>query len=188
MKRILLLAVSLIGFCTAHYFQQTQKTDFNKTKAELDSFKKNLRTLEEDLAFVTQYHKKLQFLVTKGWFLPQNRLIAGEKINEEKGSLNSLRFTIDPESLTGTDDRYSFKTSKITFEIEALLDKYIYAFASNILKNFPGILMLRRISLSRNDKINERTLSALRQHKRPNFVVGEIICEWMAMPGETHEK
>lgn len=193
MKRVLLSPIVLgssilLGLCAALYFQQIQKAVFNKTTVTYASLQSHLKTLENDLSFLKQHHKQLNFLIKRGWFTPQRRLIGGEEINQWVGPLNGIRFTFEPETIKEMTGGYSFKVSKIIVEADSLLDKYIYDFSINILKNFSGILILRKLSVSRNEKVNETNLSALRQHKRPHFVLGEITYEWFSMEDQSHEE
>lgn len=178
----------LLGLCASLYFQQTQKAAFNKTTDNYEALQRSLKTLENDLSFLKQHHKKLNFLTERGWFISQSRLIGGEKINQCARSLNGIRFTFEPETIKEMAGGYLFKVSKIFIEADSLFDKYIYDFSINILKNFSGILILRKLSVTRNEKVNETNLLALRQHKRPNFVLGEIIYEWFAMETQNHEE
>lgn len=178
----------LLGLCSALYFEHIQKTGFKKTTERYDSLQRYLKSLENDLSFLDHYHKQLNFLIERGWLIPKSRLIGAEEINQWAGPLNGVRFTFEPETIKEMTGGHSFKVSKIIIEADSLLDKYIYDFSKNILKNYSGILILRKLSVNRNEKINETNLSALRQHKRPNFVFGEITYEWFAMEDKSHEE
>ena len=193
MKPSLLLKSGLgsglfLGICVALYCQQTQKASFNHVARKHHTLQKELEVLKNDLDFLKKNHNHLHDLIKKGWLLPQNRLIAGEKMNQWGHSLNAVRFTIEPESIKEIESKYFFKVSKIIIEIDALFDNNIYEFTRNILKNFPGVLILRTFSIGRQEEVNTTNLLALREKRRPNFVVGEIICEWVSMEIEKHEE
>ena len=185
MKGFLLLFTGLGLLGSSLYFQQTEKTNFKKIKGTHDVLQAELKTVEDDLDFLNQHNTQLNFLIKKGWFVAQNRLIGAEAIHQATNHLNAIRFRIEPETIKDIEGEYSFKISKIVIEVDALLDTDIYDFATHLSKNFPGILRLLKFSLSRNEPLNEFTL---RQHKRPNFVVGELIYEWVAMGGKSHEE
>lgn len=188
MKHSFLILVGLGALCSALYFQHTQKFYFNRAIANDHALQKELKALEDDLDFLKKHHKQLSDLIKKGWFLPQSRLIGGEKINQWSHSLNGIRFTIEPETIKETDDGYSFRVSKIILEADAISDEHIYDFANKILNNFSGILVLRKLSVTRNESVNESNALALRQHKRPNFVLSNIIFEWFSMGSKKHEE
>lgn len=183
-----LLLPLLIGFIAALYVQYSQKEDFHKITEALQALQKERLSLKNDLVFLKKHEKQLTFLIKKGWLRPVSRLSGAKVLKEWGDALNTLSFTIEPESLQRMDDGYTFKVSRIIFKTESLTDNDIYDFISNISKNFPGILVLRKISIRRHEKLNALTLSALRQRKRPPFIVGEIICDWVTMQGHDHEK
>ena len=186
-----LTSVLLLGFvivCLALYLRQTQKIYFNTARETHDGLQRKLKALEDDLDFLKNHQKQINFLTKKGWFSPQNRLIGGETINKWTAPLNAVRFTIEPETINEITTGYSFKVSRIILETDALLDTDIYDCVANLLKNFPGILRLQKLSIHRNENVNELNLSALRQQKRPNFIIGEIIMEWVSMEGKKHEE
>lgn len=177
----------LLILCLVIYYQQTQKIYFDQISLKHHTLQKDLKLLKNDLDFLEKNHSQLNDLINKGWFLPKNRLMAGENIYNRGSSFNALRLTIEPETIKNINSECSLKISKIIIEIDALLDIHLYDFTKNILKNFPGILILRKFSVSRQEIINNN-LFALREKRRPHVVTGEIICEWISMEIEKHEE
>lgn len=188
MKHLLLFSIVLAILCSALYFQQAQQSSFNKTMRTYHGLQKELKTIDNDLNFLKENHKKIDFLTKKGWLHSQSRLISAEAIYQGASSLNAIRFTVEPEVITEIKEIYTFKVSKIIIEMDALLDNYIYDFTNHLLENFPGILILRKFSVRRHENVNKTNLLALRQQKRPNFVIGEMMCEWFVMKGKNNEE
>lgn len=178
----------IISFWAATEFRETQETHFNRIKMEKLSLQKKIRALENDIAFVKDHQKELDFLVSKGWFLPKNRLIAGEILEKLRGSLNKVHYTFEPENAKNMGEEYAFKVTKIVLEVAALLDSDVYEFIQEILKEFPGILIPLEFTLTRGEEINEKNLLALRQKDGPNFIDGKLIFEWFALKKDGHEK
>lgn len=187
MKKIFLISMGFTMGCGSFYFQQMQQRNFNKTTGIYLSLQKEFKILDEDLGFLKHHNHDLSFLEKKGWFKPQGRLIAAEKIKQAAASLNKISFIFEPETIEEDKDGYPFKVTKIVLETRTLLDTTIYDFTVNLLKNFPGILILRKLSLTRNEVLNEKSLLALRQDKRPDFIRGEIIFEWISMGDKNDE-
>jgi hypothetical protein len=179
--------LSLGTLCLAFYFNQTQKLHYNKTREIYSIVQKELKDVEGDIAFLKQNQSLLNFLIKKGWFSPKDRLVGGEKIHHEAAPLNTVRFKVEPEVIKEMEGGYAFRVSKIIIETGAVLDNHIYDFSKNILNNFSGVLVLRKLSISRNENINETNLLILKQNKRPNFIISELTVEWFAMRGGKDE-
>lgn len=193
MKRELLLWISLgsgvvVSLWWTTGFRETQETYFKNVKSERGALQTNLKILKNDLVFMRDHQKELNFLDKKGWFLPKNRLIAGEILEKLPHSLNEVEYTFEPEITKTIRERYAFKVTKIVFEVGALLDSDIYAFVHEILEKFPGILIPYEFTLTRGEEVSEKNILALRQNRRSNFVVGKLIFEWFALGKENHEK
>ena len=180
MKSIFLLSIGFLTFCTTLHYQQTQKSQFYKTTGAYLELQGELKAIESDIKFLKEHQTQLNFLIKKGWLFPQSRLIGGRVIRQWAAPLNAVRFKVEPETIKEMEGGYAFKVSKIIIETDALLDNYIYEFAENILKNFPGILVVRKLSIHRNMISNQK--------KRPNFVTGELVFDWLAMKGKRDEE
>ncbi|MBA3813088.1 MAG: hypothetical protein H0X26_01130 [Alphaproteobacteria bacterium] len=188
MKHIILLFMSVAALCTAFYEHHIQKAHFNEKTETYYSWQKELKIVEDNVKFLKENQPQLNFLIKRGWLSPQSRLVGGGCINQWAASLNGVRFRVEPETIKEMKEGYAFKVSKIVIEIDALLDNHIYEFSENILKNFPGILVLRKLSVRRNEKVNEIDPLDTKQNKRPNFVTGELIFEWFAMGAKKDEE
>lgn len=188
MKTLLVISISIIMVCGAFYYQQTQQAQLHNLINSSQSLQKELKILKNDLAFLNRYERELNFLRKKGWFTSHNRLMAAEKIKQCGGKLNEMHFIFDPETIKEEKQDYSFKVSKIVLEANSLLDTHIYDFIENILRDFPGILILRKLSLTRNEELNKKSFLALKQQRSPDFIRGEIIFEWISMGKKKNEE
>lgn len=192
MKREFLLILGLscafiLGLWAAIDFKNTQETLFTKSRTEKRSIQSQIKSLEDDLTFLKAHQKELDFLVEKGWFIPKSRLVAGEILEKRGGSLNDVQYTFEPESIKSLGDDHTFKVTNIVVEGGALFESDIYAFLNGLLDTFPGILRPHEFILSRGEEVNEKSLLALRQKERPNFVVGKLVLEWFVMGKKVHE-
>jgi hypothetical protein len=183
MKRIVLFFLSLSVLSSALYYHQTQKALFNKTRGLYHDFQRELKVIEGDVAFLKENHHHLTFLAKKGWFIPRSRLVGGREIHQWATSLNAVRFRVEPETTRTVEGGYIFNVSKIILEVDAVLDSHIYDLAENILKNFPGILVLHKLSVRRNELVKGTHPFALASSQRPNLVCGELVFEWFSMGG-----
>lgn len=183
-----LIAVSLGVLYVSLYFHYGQKDGYKETKEIYLSYQRELKNLEEDVEFLKQNQSHLNFLIKKSWFLPRSRLIAGTEIHQLGIPLNTLRFRIEPQVIKEMDEKFQFKVSRIIVETSTILDNHIYDFTKNTLKNFPGVLILRKLSVSRNMDVTPIKLLNLEQNKRPNFIIGELIFEWFSMGEKKDEE
>ena len=192
MKRELFLILGLgcgisLGFWIAVDFQRTQETHFIRSDQEKNSLKNQVNALKNDVNFVKKHQEELDFLIEKGWFIPKNRLIAGEILEKLRVSLNEIQYTFEPEIIQNLEEEYPFKVTKIIIEVGALLESDIYEFLDTILEKFSGILRLHEFTLSHGEEVNKKNLSALRKNVCPNFVKGKLIFEWFALGRQDHE-
>ncbi len=168
-------------------FKNVQSTNFIKSTTEKRALQIQIKSLEDDLIFLRRHQKELEFLFEKGWFIPKNRLIAGDVLEKLRGSLNNIQYTFEPETIKCLEETYTFKSTKIVLEVRALLESDIYAFLNRVSDKFPGILTPQEIILTRGEELSEKTLLMLRQNKRPDFVRGKLVFEWFAMGTKDHE-
>ncbi len=159
-----------LGLWAAIDFQNTQEMHMSQLRTEKQALQHQLKALKDDLSFLKSHQKELDFLVEKGWFLPKNRLIAGGVLEKLCGSLNDVQYTFEPEMLV---EEHNFKVTKIVIKIGTFLDTDIYEFVESLLEKFPGILRPHEVNLEKGE--------------HPNFVVGKLILEWIAMGGKAHE-
>lgn len=162
------------------YFCLSQKAQFAEIQEVLLSLQKEDETLQNDVSFIKKSQTELDFLDHKGWFIPQNRLIAMESIEQLKYLLNDVKSTFEPETIITLEDRYTYRVTKIILEVKAFFDQDIYIFIEELLKNFPGILVPHGLTLTREEEVYESpSLSTL--------IVGELVFEWHALGSDSHE-
>lgn len=172
MKRETLMWIGLgmgcvVGLYMAIDFRETQEEDFHKANIEKNILQKKLKTGKESLAFLASHQKEIDFLKDKGWVVPNNRLVAVEFLENLLPLLKKVSYRFDPETVKNLADDTSFKVTQMTFEAESALDIEMYAFIDTLLKDFPGILVARELSLTRQDE--------------PSLMKGKFVFEWVAM-------
>ncbi len=166
-----LICVSCAGLWMAINFRQTQERSFNRAVGDRSAFQRKIQTLKEDLTFLESHQKDIDFLKEKGWMFPQNRLIAGEFLERLRPLLKEVSYQFEPESVKELKENVSVKVTQISFETGSILDVEVYAFIEALLNQFPGILILRDLTLRR-------------QEGEPHYIQGTIVVDWVAMGGE----
>lgn len=166
-------------------FEKAQIKAFETNLAIQESCQKEVRALEDALIFMKKYAPEIDFLIRKGWLVPQNRLIASDVLEKLGNSLNKVHYTFEPETTKDIDEKYRFKVTKIVLKGGALLDTDIYKFIQNLLISFPGILVPQHITLVRENEISD--CKSLKLTKNPTLISGTLIFEWVAM-GENNDE
>ncbi len=169
-------------------FYNLQENNFKNQNSTKIFLQKKLKSLQEDVVFINDHKKTLQFLTDKGWFIPKNRLIVADVLENLRFPLNEIQFTFEPENIKSLDEKFSFKITRILIEVGALFDHPIYEFIEKFLEKFPGILTPIALTLTRKEQVNEKNLFSLRQKKRPNFVEGNLVFEWISLGEDVSEK
>lgn len=177
-----LLTISCLSvfLLTLNFYDGTKGT-FDRITFEAHKLQQQAFALEGDISFLRRHESELQFLKEKGWMIPKNRLLAQEVFEKASESFGKTDFSFEPEQSLLKGNAYSYKITKIIWSCEAILDSDIFIFLENIFRDFPGILTLHEITLSRGDALTENSLLALNQGTSPPFVLGNIIFEWTAM-------
>lgn len=168
----------VLSMLAGFHYMETEKDHFLKVQEDQGGLQRQLKELEKDLAFMNRHQKDLAFLVEKGWFMPTNRLIAGEMIEQLAAPLNDVRYTFEPEKTTKGERNQPYKATLLTITMSALLDTDVYRFLQVLLEKFPGVLCPHELRLTRKDMTQEAPTS---------FVEGTLVLEWVSS-GEDHEK
>ncbi|MBX9620948.1 MAG: hypothetical protein K2X28_02795 [Alphaproteobacteria bacterium] len=177
---LLTLSCLSIFLLTLNFYHET-KSAFNQLTSEAHKLQQQVFALEGDIAFLKRHENELQFLKEKGWMIPKNRLLAQETFEKASKGFGKIDFSFEPEQSLLKGDMYSYKITKIILNCEAILDSDIFIFLEDIFRDFPGILTLHEITLSRGDALTETSLFALSQGASPHFILGNLIFEWAAM-------
>jgi hypothetical protein len=178
----LLLTLSCLGvFLLTLNFYHGTKTAFNQLTSDVHKLQQKVFTLESNISFLRRHESELQFLKEKGWMIPRNRLLVQEVFEKASKSFGKTDFSFEPEQSLLKGDTYSYKITKIIWSCEAILDSDIFIFLEDIFREFPGILILHEMTLSRGDALTESSLLALHQGTSPHFILGNLIFEWVAM-------
>ena len=113
--------------------------------------------------------------------IPKNRLLAQEVFEKASKNFDKTDFSFEPEQSFIKGNLYSYKITKIIWSCEAILDSDIFIFLENIFRDFPGILTLHKMTLSRGESLAENSLLGLDQWISPHFILGNLTFEWTAM-------
>jgi len=177
-----LLTLSCLGvfLLTLNFYHET-KSAFNQLTSEAHELQQQVFALESDISFLRCHESELQLLKEKGWMIPKNRLLAQEVFEKASESFGKTGFSFEPEQSLLKGNAYSYKITKIIWSCEAILDSDIFIFLEDIFREFPGILILHEMTLSRGDALTENSLLALNQGASPHFILGNLIFEWAAM-------
>jgi hypothetical protein len=167
-----LFTLSCLGiFCLTFSFYHGTKSTFDRLTSETHKLQHEAFSLEADIAFLRHQGRELKFLETAGWLIPQSRLLAQEMLEKLGKNFDKVDYIFEPEQIIAKGGSYSYKSTKILWSSEALFDTDIFDFLEDIFEQFPGILTLQ-----------EMTLSKINTPKR--FILGKLIFEWTAFNGE----
>ncbi len=173
MKRetCLFIALSCVaggGLWAAMGFRGAQEAAFHQAALERNALAQANKSLRTDVSFLTSHQQKVDSLTAKGWFSPKNRLIAGEFLEGLRPLLRDVSYRFDPETVREGKEGVSFKVTQISFDATPPSDVAFYAFVEALLGQFPGVLILRELTLKRQE----------------TGIQGKVIVEWIAMGGE----
>lgn len=176
MKKEILIGALFTLSCLAVFFltfsfYHGNKSSFDRLTSDTHKLEQEAFSLEADIAFLRHQERELKFLEAAGWFNPQNRLLIQKIVQSLGKNFDNVDYIFEPEQIIAKGGPYSYKSTKILWSGEALFDSDIFDFLEDIFEQFPGILTLQ-----------EMTLSRINTQKR--FILGKLIFEWTAFNGE----
>jgi hypothetical protein len=164
----------VVGLWSAISFRKIQEEYFNETNMENLSHKKKAQVLKNSENFMKLHEKEINYLTEKSWFSPENRLNAGEFLSHLTPLLKSFSYQFDPEIIKTFRSNLAFRVTQINFEAEADTDLDLYKFIDELMKEFPGIILPRELTLTR--------------HKDKPGVKAKFVVDWVAMKDDLHEE
>lgn len=176
-KIFLLTSLSIgcaVGIWISTAFRVAQEETFYHAKRDRNFLQQGKKVLREDLAFLEAHQKEIDFLKKKGWEFPKNRLVVGECLEKLRPFGVEVSYRLDPETHKDLEETISFKVTQIAVEMSAALDSEIYAFIDRLLKEFPGILVPRELTVTR-------------QKEAENLIKSKFVVDWFAMREDGHE-
>lgn len=174
---ILYTCLIVCSLSSSLYFYHLQKKSFAERNNIFSFLKEELSRVENDILFLKENEEEINIISKSGWLKSNSRLKGAQILKKYADHLHKICFIIEPQYTQKIGDKFFFKVSKIVVEASAFLDTHIYDFVENILKNFPGFLLVRRLSIQKNETKDPSDIST--QH--PNFVASEITYEWLEM-------
>lgn len=174
MKRDIFFNIILSAGCicllwATHVFQKTQKHTLDQAVRENTLLKRECQILKRDHVFLESSSKEREMLRKKGWFSPLNRLIADEFLQSLRPRFRKMSYQFEPEILKTIED-IAFKVTRVSLETESFLDLELYEFIDTLSTEFPGILLPREITLTR-------------QKDTPLFISGTFVFDWVSLRG-----
>lgn len=153
-------------------FYWTQQSKFQETITTTHTFKEDLQNQKRNMSFLKIHEKELNYLNSKGWFFPKNRLIAAEKLELLQGNLKIIEIIFEPESQETFNSSFVFNVTKILIQFKAFAEEDIYIFMDKLLKEFPGVLVLHE----------------LHENREEEMLRGHLIFNWISFGKDHHEK
>ena len=181
---ILLLVSCCFSLVPGWYYQKSQNKFANATTENLH-LQQEMITLERHMAFLKAHENELHFLETKGWITPTNRLLAQNILEKTGAHFDMVDYSFEPEQDLDLDETHSYKNTQIIWTCASLLDSEIFSFFEELQKQFPGILTLNEMTISRQAEINEVTLLAIRNQEKPHFIIAKLVLDWTTLKKDT---
>lgn len=155
-----------IGLWKATEYRGSREMFYNTLASEMNDLQCRLNALRADRTFMREHHKDIKFLTLKKWSSPENRLIAGECIEEGGRNLSALKYTFEPAILISLENGFTYKVTKIIIDLMATLDTDVYIFIEKLTRYFPGILHISEVNL------------ALNTENPPPYIKGTLVFNW----------
>lgn len=198
-KAVLIFLLALFCVLAFGYTHQILQPGLIKKQRMLSGNKSEISRMRSDLDKLTagmdkfeQQKADFETVQKLGFFDPQNRVMAKQRIVaiQRESRLLSAKYTIKPaESITGeklSEVGYKILKTDIDFTLEALEDADIYKFIYILNYGFPGQVLIKNISMSRDKEITQPLLRKIGVGQPEAIVKATVSISWQTIvPDET---
>ena len=140
---------------------------------ELDHQQSQLQQTTVDLGNYVAKQTNAQS-VTK--FLPSEEL---PKMAQQH-KLNGLQIKVGTKKPTNVKDNdVQVLVTPIHLQFSAVQDADIFRFIGQIKAVFPGYILPRKLSLSKQEEVNNSTIDQIKEGYKPDLVRGEYVFDWV---------
>lgn len=153
---------------------------------EVASLRRQIRELRGDSSFVADNLPHYGTLLERGLLRKQNRLEASDRLERLALDLriNQLRYEFQAEERyqvsTTAAARLEVVSTPIAVQIDALLDREVFAFLNRVRDSLGGAVILRSLTLSRAALDPAAAAAALRRQERPSLVRASVTLDWVS--------
>ncbi len=189
---ILLLAAFLVlAFLYSQYVLgpslKKQQSLLSVSKAEISEMTNNLTLLSEGLEKFELQKDDFEKIRHLGFFNPQNRVEAKQIITamQRESRLRIKTYTIKPAvSITNEKSReagYKVLNTDMDFNLEAIEDADIYKFIYILNYGFPGQVIIKNFSISREVDITQPLLRKIGVGQSEPIIEATLSISWQTM-------
>ncbi len=194
-SRKLIVALSALVFMGISYMillyqEDAYSTKLKILKSNLTSVKNELTAAEKKQKLYTEFYPIYVNILSKK-IIPAKQL--GEiteritiirlvmdslKIKHKLSSVDVNCSTLSKSSERFGSKKYEISGNKCTIKFAGLSDKFIYAFANDIIDQMPGYVKIDYIKIAKINEINDSTLVLIKTGQLPKIVEGELVFNW----------
>ena len=220
-KRFLIILVVGVVFgavvATNYYYLdgevRSSKRSLGESLEEITKLQGEIDTMQKDFAFFEQEKVTFQRIVGLGFFEPQDRVLAREKIDtvQKLSKIISAKYQIQAarteeiplanESATqvqygqiqgatdmaGAQAGYSLVKSPMTFDIAAMDDLDVYRFIYYMNYAFPGHITINKLTVSRKEPVNTENLKLIGLGTPPTLIEAKLDVVWQSLAKKENE-
>ncbi len=166
-----------------HRDLQVLRSDTTATRAQ------TLRA-RQDYEFVQANTGRYEEALARGLFEPQDRLVAKARLDHLYGRDHLVALTYEFSGQTTEDARdVQMVTTPLRLAVESMLDRDVYTFMQDLETSFPGVLVLRELSLAPRAPVTEQALEQIRSGTAVSFFSATLAYDWRVAqtPGKKQE-
>lgn len=172
---------------------------------EVTKIQTEINAMQQDFAFFEQEKVAFQRIVALGFFDPQDRVIAREKIDtvQKLSKIISAKYQIQAaqtheiavENDTSGQAQYgvlqsgaqvpqggyTMIRSPMTFDIAAMDDLDVYRFIYYMNYAFPGHITINKLTISRKEAVNTENLKLIGLGTPPTLIQASLDVTWQSL-------
>jgi hypothetical protein len=138
----------------SHLFRTSKENEYNHILFQNEFLEKTMKQFKIDQAFLLEHKSTLAQLKTKKWTQPESRVYAGRFIEDISHGFEKIEYAFKPQKQLSLDTGINYKVTEIVIRVLSYSDSEIYSFIETMIQDFPGILFLSELELTRRDGSN----------------------------------
>lgn len=155
------------------------RRDLGRLRAETTATRAQTLQAKQDYEFVQENQGRYLDALARGLFEPQDRLVAKARLDDlyVRDHLVSLTYEFASQTTQEAGD-VQVVTTPLRLAVDSLLDRDVYTFMKDVEHSFPGVLVLREMTIGQRTPVTDQVLAQIRAGTAVPLFSASLVYDW----------